>query len=771
MVQNIIEFRMLTNTFKYFSDLGANFWTPDDKSQRPQGSHHRKKFKGREVVSVFGSTQLSDEEEFSESDSELSEEEQEPAKKFSFKDELRKSSKLSLRYSTQIAENSGMKKSRSKTFAPTFSKQDLLPRLPVPDLNKTLDKYLQSVEACTLGKQNREEILAKTRKAVEEFRETGIAEKLQNLLIQRNQSQCPSWLEKMWDDAYLCGRDSIALNVNYYFVLKDDPVPEKNHQIHRAASLISGIATFKLLMDNEELDPDMERDTPLDMSQHHRMFGAARIPHEGRDKIIHYTKWRPAGMSSLSRTVDQYVTCSPRHIVVIYRNQYYSFNILTEKMQILTYPQVKATLEKIVEEAHERGDEETKPVGDLTILNRDEWAEARQKMIDISEKNLENLEVIQSALFLLCLDNSTPEDTDELSRLIFHGPCQNRFFDKHQLIVAANGKAGFNFEHSVGDGTTTLRMAHEVYRYSVECNMNEESGKPASISFLKWQLNEELDKVVHNAYNNFKEDILATETRTLVFRQFGGLFIKDSNLSPDATIQVAMQLAYYILYREYAPTYEAASTKKFLHGRTETVRSLNADVVKFCQLVLDKPLLGNKNQNELWEALKKAVNTHVQTMRLSKEGQGIDRHLYGLSIMFKEHFPNETSPQIFTDPMYRFSSRWVLSTSHCGSSSLQFFGFGPVVNDGYGIGYMIKNDEIDFNITSKFSSNVSSRVFAHALEKALITIQSIIYSKEEALQNHPNSLSFTHPTNSAEVLFYQPEIRKSNEEQKSEKTE
>lgn len=82
---------------------------------------------------------------------------------------------------------------------------------------------------------------------------------------------------------------------------------------------------------------------------------------------------------------------------------------------------------------------------------------------------------------LVVLENAAPLTMDEVSRLILHGPCSNRWFDKHQLIVCSNGKAGLNFEvtncstpnvkltidvqHSVGDGSTTLRLADEMYKW------------------------------------------------------------------------------------------------------------------------------------------------------------------------------------------------------------------------------------------------------------------------------------------------------------------
>lgn len=53
-------------------------------------------------------------------------------------------------------------------------------------------------------------------------------------------------------------------------------------------------------------------------------------------------------------------------------------------------------------------------------------------------------------------------------------------------------------------------------------------------------------------------------------------------MSPDAYIQMALQLAYYKdSEQSFALTYESSMTRLFLQGRTETVRSLTENVKEF----------------------------------------------------------------------------------------------------------------------------------------------------------------------------------------------
>jgi carnitine O-acetyltransferase len=60
-----------------------------------------------------------------------------------------------------------------------------------------------------------------------------------------------------------------------------------------------------------------------------------------------------------------------------------------------------------------------------------------------------------------------------------------------------------------------------------------------------------------------------------------------AQVSPDSFIQQALQLAWYKDQGYVSPTYESASTRGFLHGRTETIRSVTTDSRAFVKAMLD----------------------------------------------------------------------------------------------------------------------------------------------------------------------------------------
>lgn len=57
-------------------------------------------------------------------------------------------------------------------------------------------------------------------------------------------------------------------------------------------------------------------------------------------------------------------------------------------------------------------------------------------------------------------------------------------------------------------------------------------------------------------------------------------------------------------------------------------------------------------------------------------------------------------PEIFTDHGWTVLNTSILSTSNCGNPALRLFGFGPVAADGFGIGYIIKDDGISVYVIS-----------------------------------------------------------------------
>jgi hypothetical protein len=91
------------------------------------------------------------------------------------------------------------------------------------------------------------------------------------------------------------------------------------------------------------------------------------------------------------------------------------------------------------------------------------------------------------------------------------------------------------------------------------------------------------------AWEEFRDHITKQSNTAQSFQGYGSEFIKQAGHSPDAYVQVAMQLATFRLFGEQAGTYEATQVRPFLHGRTETTRTVSLESEAFVKKMGFRP--------------------------------------------------------------------------------------------------------------------------------------------------------------------------------------
>ena len=213
---------------------------------------------------------------------------------------------------------------------------------------------------------------------------------------------------------------------------------------------------------------------------------------------------------------------------------------------------------------------------------------------------------------------------------------------------------------------------------------------------IEWNMTDEVELGVRFAETRLSDLILQNEVKVLEFDIYGKNFITDMKMSPDAFVQMALQAAYFGLYGKCESTYEPAMTKTFFHGRTEAIRSVTTESANFVQNYYSS----TATPHFKLEALRNALKAHTNITRECSKGQGQDRHLYALECLFDRLYPGEKKPKLFTDNGWKTLQSTVISTSNCGNPALRLFGFGPAVSNGFGIGYIIKEDSISVSTIS-----------------------------------------------------------------------
>lgn len=301
---------------------------------------------------------------------------------------------------------------------PTLYFQRSLPRLPIPLLEKSCERFLAAVQPILSADEHR-----RTQQVVEEFRH-GVGMELHAQLKQHDEAnKHTSYISQPWFDMYLADRVPLPLNYNPLVAVKSDPRPEYQQQVVRATNMIISSLRFWRSLQANKLEPEVyhmnakKTDTaayrrwmavapkafatyasyafkafPLDMSQYHRLFGTARIPRLGKDELV--------------QTPDS------KHILVMRRGNMYAMNVLDSSGYIESASVILGRLRSIVEQDARR-EAASVPLGVLTASQRDTWAKTREHFVS-SERNAQLLQrEVDAALFCICLDGEEDGGYDE----------------------------------------------------------------------------------------------------------------------------------------------------------------------------------------------------------------------------------------------------------------------------------------------------------------------------------------------------------------------
>jgi len=502
------------------------------------------------------------------------------------------------------------------------------------------------------------------------------------------------------------------------------------------------------------------------MYQYSKLFGTARIPTEHGCQIAQDS--------------------GSKHVVVLCRGQFYWFDVLDGQSDIImTEKDVAQNLQSICNDAEQTPiqDAAKGAVGVLSTENRKIWSGLRDVISrDEDTNNAECLSIVDSALFILCLDYTEPVSgadlcmnmlcgTSEVERGVQIGTCTNRWYDKLQIIVCKNGSAGINFEHTGVDGHTVLRFASDLYtdtilRFARSINGQAPSmwassspdpakRKPDSFGDvsttprkLEWDMIPEMSTALRFAETRLADLIQQNEFQTLDFMAYGSTFMKSMGFSPDAFVQMAFQAAYYGLYGRMECIYEPAMTKAFFHGRTEAIRPVSMESSDFV-----RTFWGENPAPQKVEKLRKACERHTNITRECSKALGQDRHLYALFCVWQRHIDEEhlnggssrdesvngdsmspdsgssrpathaVLPSLFADAGWDRLNTTILSTSNCGNPCLRHFGFGPTSAEGFGIGYIIKDGSVSICASSKHRQ---TKRYVDAIESYFLEMRKLL---------------------------------------------
>uniref|UniRef100_A0A672GBK8 Carnitine O-palmitoyltransferase 1, muscle isoform n=1 Tax=Salarias fasciatus TaxID=181472 RepID=A0A672GBK8_SALFA len=587
-----------------------------------------------------------------------------------------------------------------------YSFQASLPRLPVPSVDDTIQRYLESVRPLLDTKQyNHMEILAN------EFKDSKAAQ-LQRYLVLKSW-WATNYVSDWWEEyIYLRGRAPIMVNSNFY-IMDLLYVTPTHRQAARAGNVVHAMLQYRRKLERGEHAPLRALGTvPMCSTQMERMFNTTRIPGIETDIVQHLT--------------------DRKHLVVYHKGRFFQVWLYTGGRHLLP-SELEMQFQRILNDTSEPQQGELK-LAALTAGSRVPWARTRIKYFS-QGVNKVSLDAIESAAFFLALDDEPqgfdPAKTNSLdgyAKSLLHGKCYDRWFDKSfTLISYPNGKMGVNAEHSWADAPIVGHMweyvlatdcFHLGYTEEGHCKGDVNKGLPHP-SRLQWQIPKECQQIIETSYLSAKRIADDVDFHGCLFTEFGKGLIKKCRTSPDAFIQLALQLAQFRDQSVFCLTYESSMTRMFRDGRTETVRSCTAEAVAFVRAMEDA---GTAQRLALF---RKASEKHQNMYRLAMTGSGIDRHLFCLYIVSK--YLGVDSPflkKVLSEP-------WKLSTSQTPQQQLNLVDinkFPKYVGAGGGFGPVSRVTSFHSSVSiccPDPGSQSDSYRFGQHIRKAMIDIQAL----------------------------------------------
>ncbi|KAK0204849.1 acyltransferase ChoActase/COT/CPT [Desarmillaria ectypa] len=637
-----------------------------------------------------------------------------------------------------------------------------LPRLPVPDLRKTLDRYLISLEPFLLEEASKkgldDDALDASRRLrgqwADEFA-AGVGKLCQDRLLALDRVSPNNWLDdNFWiKKAYMEWRAPLLINSNWWLAFEDDaniPVSENDRQdnyfktgfsrwqIKRAAWLLHRMLEFKIKLETQELYPDTTRTGIWLRESTSKMFNVARIPKPSCDTL-----------SPVLPPTDP----STYNIVVMVHGWFYKITVMESHSVSIDVSHLARYLEAVVSDAEQRliDGEEPVSIGVLSADDRDTWSNNLQYLLALSESNKVIHTALSNSLMVLSLDDEIhkdpPSPVSPTKQYSFDshlhsirsttGNVDNRWFDKaFTLIVDPAARSGAMGEHSPCDALAPSIVAeYGIIQGIDESQFENDSSLPSRgqrWDRLDWVTDDFVKKECVMAKKRAGRIIENSDDSVFWFSDYGADWIKGTSakLAPDAFIQMALLLTWYKMQGRFTATYETALTRMFNKGRTETIRTLTRESRAFCLAMIDSRATVCRFflQVESKRAvLESAIKVHTKLTREAATGKGIDRHLMGLRLMLRPELQERTP--LFEDPLFGQSSCWKLSTSGLSAGHLfRGTGFGAMYEDGYGINYLAGPDTVKFGIESKFSSPLTSTsIFIHTLAGVLRSMQNIFH--------------------------------------------
>ena len=578
-----------------------------------------------------------------------------------------------------------------------------IPRILVPKLDNTIDRYLEVMRAL-FKTATYSEIVYYTRIFA---RTEGIF--FQNTLMKYSERKV-NWASDIWlNQCFFENRQSLLYTNETRASIHKMNFSTTNQMLTSISQYISRLIRFWENIRRERIPQDYVGDMAQCMEQYKRVMGVHR--------------------KSLPKTDNWQSTNYSKYIIVMVEGCMFKMRVYnSEGSRLYSSNIIKQLLEQIL--THKK-QEDTTPVGIMTAMDRDNWFCIREEMLR-SNINKESFHTIEHSLFGLCIDEIQLGGKEVFLTQTTIGDHRNDFTNFNrwygmglQCVFRKDGYFAWITEESIFDGSIILQPT-EVEKVESTTSSPSQMCQDSDVSLIKWELSNTTKMNVERGKDKLINFAANIDNCVFEFTNFGLECLQKYGLHPNGLIQQAIVLTYFKLYHRLDTVCQPVSLRRYREGRKEIPHIVTCENRNFVEALDNKKI----KFDEKYELLEKAIRKHH---RLIADASHLNHYVRGLLalnwIIEHEH--------IYSDFFYirfwkHFSQPKVVVV--CSEKDEPIITTGiPPYEGGHYVYFHPKKDSILFSINTSFKKTEfkNSNRFASMLEISLLDIMYLI-------ENRPN---------------------------------
>ncbi|OLN84398.1 Lovastatin diketide synthase LovF 12 [Colletotrichum chlorophyti] len=520
----------------------------------------------------------------------------------------------------------------SESFVKVEAPRAQLEQLPPPDLDTALDMLVDSRKGiCSKAE------LAETMQAVAEFREAG-AELRDALLSKSGGDIRHRYYEEV---LHLERREPLQDHAVFYLGHLTENAPSHS-QAERAAIITLSALRFKNQLETGILEQNSLNGSPLCMDTLQWLFHASQEPGEHVDRMQKYS--------------------ASNEIVVMRRGHIFRMTA--------HHNDGFAALTSLFTEILSQSQEPRPAISVLTSEKRATWARLRREVAAIGS-NASNLAAIESAAFVICLDDCAPSNpTERCTALLLNDRhLTNRWLDKTlQFVVTENGVSSLVGLNSTLDGLSAKQLHQAITDeimghtrdFVARAKREHEEHQQSTLSHAEELVFETPAHVAHTINQQRLYNLEHYSVIGAFRRHYPGLsrvFLGTHRLRSKGTVLVAIALATRLFYGHFEPVWETVTMAKYARGRTDWLQTVTTDVAEWIEAALEhsNQSSGSSSSSNLLTKLRDAVGKHTQSVRQVADGRGFVEPLYALLSVAEAR--KQELPALFRTAAWKNSDR------------------------------------------------------------------------------------------------------------------